>query len=160
MKDIYRIKIYSIFLTSFLFLYSCASNKPNEIENHPEIEELWVQYFENLNSGNYEKAASYLHSNVLFSFNGRGVEIDGADKLKEQLIKWKENIDAKKLYLKLHSIKSQRIFKKMTMIDVVKGEYSVSSNELKREIRRYYHFYNHDDTGWKLYMIAGADIEN
>ena len=45
MKYIYKLKIYFIFLTSFLFWYSCASNKPNETENHPEIEKLWIEYF-------------------------------------------------------------------------------------------------------------------
>ena len=75
MKNIYKQKIYFIFLTSFLFWYSCASNKPNETENHPEIEKLWGQYFENLNSNNYKNAVTFLHSKVLFSFKGTGIEI-------------------------------------------------------------------------------------
>jgi hypothetical protein len=155
-----KINISFFIVTSFLLLFSCASNKPDLSENHPEIEKLWVNYFENLSSGNYEEAVSYLHTDVLFSFNGKGIEIDGTENLKNQLIKWKENLDSKKIYLKLHSIKSERIFKKMTMIDVVQGEYSIGSDELQRETRRYYHFYNRDDTGWKLYMIAGANVED
>ena len=48
----------------------------------------------------------------------------------------------------------------MTMVDVKQGEYDSKSNEMVREIRRYYHFYNVDEVGWKLYMIADAKIEN
>ena len=48
----------------------------------------------------------------------------------------------------------------MTMVDVKQGEYDSQSNEMVREIRRYYHFYNVDEVGWKLYMIADAKIEN
>ena len=43
---------------------------------------------------------------------------------------------------------------------VLKGEYSKNSDKFLREIRRYYHFYNDKETGWKLYMIAGADTED
>ena len=49
MKHIYKLKIYFLFLISLLFWYSCAGNKPNETENHPEIEKLWIEYFNNLN---------------------------------------------------------------------------------------------------------------
>ena len=48
----------------------------------------------------------------------------------------------------------------MTMIDVKQGEYDIKTNKLIREIRRYYHFYNFDDNGWRLYMIADAKIGN
>ena len=69
MKYIYKLKIYFIFLTSFLFWYSCASNKPNETENHPEIEKLWIEYFNNLNENKFDEAVSYLNESVLFSFD-------------------------------------------------------------------------------------------
>ena len=160
MKYNYRSKIYFIFLTSFLFWYSCASNKPNETENHPEIEKLWVQYFENLNSNNYKNAVTFLHSKVLFSFKGTGIEIEGSEKLQNQLVNWKNRVDEKGIYLKLHDIKSEKVFDDVTMVDVVKGEYLKNSDKFLREIRRFYHFYNYKETGWKLYMIAGAETED
>ena len=160
MKYIYKLKIYFIFLTSFLFWYSCASNKPNETENHPEIEKLWIEYFNNLNDNKFDEAVSYLNESVLFSFNSTGVDIDGHENLKSQLMRWKKKLDKNNLYLKFHEIESIKVWPKMTMIDVKQGEYDSKSNEMVREIRRYYHFYNVDEVGWKLYMIADAKIEN
>ena len=90
MNHIYKLKIYFIFLTSFLFWYSCAGNKPNETENHPEIEKLWIEYFTHLNDNEFDEAVSYLNKSVLFSFNSTGVDIDGHANLKSQLIKWKK----------------------------------------------------------------------
>ena len=46
------------------------------------------------------------------------------------------------------------------MVDVKQGEYESRSNEMVRRIRRYYHFYNFDKIGWKLYMIADARMDN
>ena len=106
MKYIYKQKIYFIFLISFLFWYSCASNKPNETENHPEIEKLWIEYFNNLNKNKFDEAVSYLNKSVLFSFNKDEIDIDGHDKLKIQLKRWKEKLDKNNLYLKLHEIES------------------------------------------------------
>lgn len=160
MKYIYKLKIYFIFLTSFLFWYSCASNKPNETENHPEIEKLWIEYFNNLNDNKFDEAVSYLNESVLFSFNSTGVDIDGYENLKSQLMRWKKKLDKNNLYLKFHEIESIKVWPKMTMVDVKQGEYDSQSNEMVREIRRYYHFYNVDEVGWKLYMIADAKIEN
>ena len=160
MKYIYKLKIYFIFLTSFLFWYSCASNKPNETENHPEIEKLWIEYFNNLNENKFDEAVSYLNESVLFSFNSTGVDIDGHEKLKSQLMRWKKKLDKNNLYLKFHEIESIKVWPKMTMVDVKQGEYDSKSNEMVRETRRFYHFYNVDEVGWKLYMIADAKIEN
>ena len=160
MKHIYKQIIYFIFLTFFLFWYSCASNKPNETENHPEIEKLWIEYFNNLNENKFDEAVSHLYESVLFSFNSTGVDIDGYENLKSQLMRWKKKLDKNNLYLKFHDIESIRIRSKMTMVDVKQGEYDSQSNEMVREIRRYYHFYNVDEVGWKLYMIADAKIEN
>ena len=160
MKHIYKQKIYFIFLTSFLFWYSCASNKPNETENHPEIEKLWIEYFNNLNENKFDEAVSHLYESVLFSFNSTGVDIDGYENLKSQLMRWKKKLDKNNLYLKFHEIESIKVWPKMTMVDVKQGEYDSQSNEMVREIRRYYHFYNVDEVGWKLYMIADAKIEN
>ena len=56
MKHIYKLKIYFIFLTSFLLWYSCAGNKPNETKNHPEIEKLWIEYFTHLNDNEFDEA--------------------------------------------------------------------------------------------------------
>ena len=75
MKHIYKQIIYFIFLTSLLFWYSCASNKPNETENHPEIEKLWIEYFNNLNENKFDEAVSHLYESVLFSFNSTGVDL-------------------------------------------------------------------------------------
>tara|TARA_B100001175_G_C19478890_1_gene625952 strand:- start:1187 stop:1687 length:501 start_codon:yes stop_codon:yes gene_type:complete len=155
-----KINISFFILTSFLLLFSCASSKPELTENHPEIEKLWIDYFDDLNNNKFDEAVSYLDESVLFSFNSTGVDIEGYDKLKFQLKKWKESLDEKKLYLKLHDIESIKLRKKMTMIDVKQGEYDIKTNKLIREIRRYYHFYNFDDNGWRLYMIADAKIGN
>ena len=160
MKHIYRLKIYFIFLTYFLFFYSCAVNKIKKTENHPEIEKLWIEYFNNLNDNKFDEAVSYLTESVHFAFNSTGIDIDGHDNLKIQLKRWKDKFDKNNLYLKFHDIESIRIRSKMTMVDVKQGEYDLKSNELVREIRRYYHFYNVDEVGWKLYMIADAKIEN
>ena len=160
MKHIYRLKIYFIFLTYFLFFYSCAANKLKKTENHPEIEKLWIEYFNNLNDNKFDEAVSYLNESVHFAFNSTGIDIDGHDNLKIQLKRWKNKLDKNNLYLKFHDIESIRIRSKMTMVDVKQGEYDLKSNELVREIRRYYHFYNVDEVGWKLYMIADAKIEN
>ena len=160
MKHIYKQIIYFIFLTSLLFWYSCASNKPNETENHPEIEKLWIEYFNNLNENKFDEAVSHLYESVLFSFNSTGVDIDGYENLKSQLMRWKKKLDKNNLYLKFHEIESIKVWPKMTMVDVKQGEYDSQSNEMVREIRRYYHFYNVDEVGWKLYMIADAKIEN
>jgi len=159
-------KIKKYFLYHFLSLilliivFSCASNKPELTENHPEIEKLWVEYFDKLNNNKFDEAVSYLNESVLFSFNSTVVEIERHDKLKFQLKKWKESLDKNNKYLKLHAIESIKVYKKVTMVDVKQGEYSLNSNELIREIRRYYHFYNVNDVGWKLYMIADAKIDN
>ena len=160
MKHIYKQIIYFIFLTSLLFWYSCASNKPNETENHSEIEKLWIEYFNNLNENKFDEAVSHLYESVLFSFNSTGVDIDGYENLKSQLMRWKKKLDKNNLYLKFHEIESIKVWPKMTMVDVKQGEYDSQSNEMVREIRRYYHFYNVDEVGWKLYMIADAKIEN
>ena len=72
----------------------------------------------------------------------------------------KKKLDKNNLYLKFHEIESIKVWPKMTMVDVKQGEYDSQSNEMVREIRRYYHFYNVDEVGWKLYMIADAKIEN
>ena len=160
MKYNYRSKIYFIFLTSFLFWYSCAGNKPNEIKDHPEIEKLWIEYFTHLNDNKFDEAVSYLNKSVLFSFNSTGVDIDGHENLKYQLIRWKKKLDKNNLFLKFNKIESIKVRPKMTMVDVKQGEYDSKSNEMVREIRRYYHFYNFDEVGWKLYMIADAKIEN
>ena len=160
MKHIYKQIIYFIFLTSLLFWYSCASNKPNETENHPEIETLWIEYFNNLNENKFDEAVSHLYESVLFSFNSTGVDIDGYENLKSQLMRWKKKLDKNNLYLKFHEIESIKVRPKMTMVDVKQGKYDLKTNELVREIRRYYHFYNFDEVGWKLYMIADAKIEN
>ena len=160
MKHIYKLKIYFIFLTSFLFWYSCAGNTPNETENHPEIEKLWIEYFNNLNKNKFDEAVSYLNKSVLFSFNKDEIDIDGHDKLKIQLKRWKEKLDKNNLYLKLHEIESIKIWSRMTMVDVKQGEYDLISNDIVREIRRYYHFVNFGEVGWKIISIADAKIEN
>ena len=160
MKYNYGSKIYFIFVTTFLFCYSCASNKPNETKNHPEIEKLWIEYFNNLNNNKFDKAVSCLNESVHFAFNSTGIDIDGHDNLKIQLKRWKYKLDKNNLYLKFHDIESIRIRSKMTMVDVKQGEYESRSNEMVREIRRYYHFYNFDKIGWKLYMIADARMDN
>ena len=160
MKHIYKLKIYFIFLTSFLFWYSCASNKPNETENHPEIEKLWIEYFTHLNDNEFDEAVSYLNESVLFSFNSTGVDIDGHKNLKSQLMRWKKKLDKNNLFLKFHEIESMKVWPKMTMVDVKQGEYDLISNDIVREIRRYYHFVNFGEVGWKIISIADAKIEN
>ena len=160
MKHIYKQIIYFIFLTSLLFWYSCASNKPNETENHPEIEKLWIEYFNNLNENKFDEAVSHLYESVLFSFNSTGVDIDGHENLKSQLKRWKKKLDKNNLNLKFHEIESIKIWSRMTMVDVKQGEYDLISNDIVREIRRYYHFVNFGEVGWKIISIADAKIEN
>ena len=50
--------------------------------------------------------------------------------------------DKNNLYLKFHEIESIKVWPKMTMVDVKQGEYDSKSNEMVRETRRFYHFYN------------------
>ena len=76
------------------------------------------------------------------------------------LLDGKKKLDINNLFLKFNIIESIKVWPKMTMVDVKQGEYDSKSNEMVREIRRYYHFYNFDEVGWKLYMIADAKIEN
>tara|TARA_B110000444_G_scaffold227114_1_gene232083 strand:+ start:169 stop:663 length:495 start_codon:yes stop_codon:yes gene_type:complete len=159
-KQLRKINYYPVLLlTLFIVFSSCTNRKKNKEGNHPEIEKLWLEYFENLNGENYSKAVSYLNESVLFSFNSTGIDIEGYEKLESQLKNWKAKVNKEKIYFKVHQLESIKLRKKMTMVDVKLGAYSISSDKLVRELRRYYHFYNSDDIGWKLYMIAGAKVD-
>ena len=59
-----KIKIFFLSHLSYLIIviiiFSCASNKTVLTENHPEIEKLWIEYFDNLNKNKFDEAVSYL----------------------------------------------------------------------------------------------------
>ena len=44
------------YLIILIIIFSCVSSKPELTENHPEIEKLWSDYFDDLNN-NYIKVS-------------------------------------------------------------------------------------------------------
>jgi len=167
-KSIFFINLFSF----FLFIYfSCSPPSPNyknlsqeqilEEAKHEEIEKLWLEYFDELNQNNFQKALTYMKPSVIFNF-GKTIEIDGYEKLEFQLKNWKNKLKKNELYIKVHKINSAKVENDfMTIIDVVQGEYSIARDELIREKRTFYYFHLSKRLGgYKIFMITDAALEN